>query len=74
MELKDERLKLGIAKLVETYKVMKKLDFSNVILDDISEMIDDLMGLVEDKDKNILLDIGIKYNTETKKYYVKGDE
>lgn len=50
------KLMLGIWKLKETYIELKKLDFSNDILKDIENDIDDLMGLVENKEiKDYLL-------------------
>lgn len=65
------KLMLGINELKNTYKQLKNLDFSENILNELGDMIDDLMGLVEIREikAGLLRDIG--YNYETKKYYIK---
>lgn len=65
------KLMLGIWKLKETYIELKKLDFSNDILKDIENDIDDLMGLVEKGEiRDFLLSNDISYNADLDKYYV----
>lgn len=66
------KLMLGIWKLKETYIELEKLDFSNDILQDIQGMVDELMGLVEDKNnKDFLLKNGIVYHNLIDKYSIK---
>lgn len=62
----------GITTLVETYETMKKLDFSNDILKDIENMVDELMFLVNDKSTRDFLvsHLGIKYDTEKTRYFI----
>lgn len=45
----EQQIKLmsGISKLCETYRTLRKLNFSIDVLDDITNLVDDLMGLVE---------------------------
>lgn len=65
------KLMLGIWELKETYIKLKTLDFSNDTLQDIGNSIDDLMGLVENKEiKDFLLSNDISYNADLDKYYV----
>lgn len=65
------KLMLGIWELKETYIKLKTLDFSNDILQDINNSIDDLMGLVEKGEiRSFLLSNDISYNADLDKYYV----
>ena len=65
------KLMLGIWELKETYIKLKTLDFSNDILQDINNSIDDLMGLVEKEEiRGFLLSNDISYNADLDKYYV----
>lgn len=64
------KLMLGIVELTNTYKKLKDLNFSGCVLTDVEDMIDDLMGLVENKEiKNFLLK-DIDYDYEKDKFYV----
>lgn len=66
------KLMLGIWKLKETYIELKKLDFSNDILQDIENSVDDLMGLVEEKEiRDFLLSNDIVYNADLDKYSIQ---
>lgn len=66
------KLMLGIWELKETYIKLKKLDFSNDILQDIENSVDDLMGLVEEKEtRDFLLSNDIVYNADLDKYSIQ---
>jgi len=66
------KLMLGIWKLKETYIELKKLDFSNDILQDIENSVDDLMGLVEKGEiRDFLLSNDIVYNADLDKYSIQ---
>lgn len=68
----QKKLMLGIWKLKETYIELKKLDFSNDILQDIENSVDDLMGLVEEKEiRDFLLSNDIVYNADLDKYSIQ---
>lgn len=68
----QKKLMLGIWELKETYIKLKKLDFSNDILQDIENSVDDLMGLVEEKEiKDFLLSNDIVYNADLDKYSIQ---
>lgn len=49
MENQQEKLTLGILKLQETYKTLKELNFSDCVLNEINNIIDDLKGLIEEE-------------------------
>jgi len=42
------KLMLGILKIKETYSTLKELDFSDCVLNQLYDIIDDLEGLIED--------------------------
>ena len=66
------KLMLGIWELKETYIELKKLDFSNDILQDIENSVDDLMGLVEKGEiRDFLLSNGIVYNADLDRYSIQ---
>ena len=66
------KLMLGIWKLKETYIELKKLDFSNDILQDIENSVDDLMGLVEKGEiRDFLLSNDIVYNADLDRYSIQ---
>ena len=66
------KLMLGIWELKETYIKLKKLDFSNDILQDIKNSVDDLMGLVEKGEiRDFLLSNDIVYNADLDKYSIQ---
>lgn len=68
----QKKLMLGIWELKETYIKLKKLDFSNDILQDIENSVDDLMGLVEEKEtRDFLLSNDIVYNADLDKYSIQ---
>ena len=68
----QKKLMLGIWKLKETYIELKKLDFSNDILQDIENSVDDLMGLVEEKEiRDFLLSNDIVYNADLDRYSIQ---
>ena len=68
----QKKLMLGIWELKETYIKLKKLGFSNDILQDIENSVDDLMGLVEEKEiKDFLLSNDIVYNADLDKYSIQ---
>lgn len=50
-------LLLGILKLQETYKTLKELNFSDCVLNEINDIVDDLKRLVENKEIEEMLDI-----------------
>jgi len=70
MENQQIKLMLGILKVKETYKELKHLDFSNDVLNDFQNIVDDLMGLVENKEIKDYLLKEIQYDAEIDKYYV----
>lgn len=66
------KLMLGIWELKETYIELKKLDFSNDILQDIENSVDDLMGLVEKGEiRDFLLSNDIVYNADLDRYSIQ---
>lgn len=68
----QKKLMLGIWKLKETYIELKKLDFSNDILQDIENSVDDLMGLVEKGEiRDFLLSNDIVYNADLDRYSIQ---
>lgn len=66
------KLMLGIWELKEAYIKLKKLDFSNDILQDIENSVDDLMGLVEKGEiRDFLLSNDIVYNADLDRYSIQ---
>ena len=70
MENQQIKLMLGILKIKETYQSLKALDFSNDVLNDFQNIVDDLMGLVENKEIKDYLLKEIKYDAEIDKYSI----
>jgi hypothetical protein len=70
MENQQIKLMLGILKVKETYQSLKALDFSNDVLNDFQDIVDDLMGLVENKEIKDYLLKEIKYDAEIDKYFI----
>lgn len=72
MEQQQFFLMLGITKLYETHKTLENLNFSECILQEITGMIDDLTGLIEDETiKKQLLSNFLDYNKEKDAYTIK---
>lgn len=62
----------GILKLNETYRELKRLNFSNCVLNEIEVIVDDLMGLIENKEiEDYLLSIEVDYNKDKETYSIK---
>lgn len=57
----QEKLALGILKLVETHKTLKKLNFSDCVLNEIDSITDDLKGLIEDENIEKIVKESEKY-------------
>ena len=61
VENQQEKLALGILKLVETHKILKELNFSDCVLNEIDSITDDLKGLIEDENIEKIIKESEKY-------------
>lgn len=62
VENQQEKLVLGILKLMETHRTLKELNFSDCVLNEIKGILDDLKGLVEDENMEKIVKESEKYD------------
>lgn len=62
VENQQEKLVLGILKLMETHRTLKELNFSDCVLNEIKGILDDLKGLVEDENMEKIIKESEKYD------------